>query len=84
MYGLDTRVMEEFGRKLFDFDWNLTYSDDIRRMNNGKLGYSFVFSDSLIAWIVFLRTLLNISYRLMLGVVNYFLESEGFWQISLT
>ncbi|MBE6525816.1 MAG: IS5 family transposase [Thermoplasmata archaeon] len=82
--GLDTRAMEEFGRKLFDFDWNLTYSDDIRRMNDGKVGHPFVFSDSLIAWIVLLRTVLNISYRLMLGIVNHFLESEGFPQISLT
>ena len=55
---LDTKAMAEFGRKLFDFDWDSTYSDDIERMNDGKVGHPFVFSDALIAWIVLLRTVL--------------------------
>ena len=76
--------MAEFGRKLFDFDWDRTYSDDIERMNDGKVGHPFVFSDALIAWIVLLRTVLKTSYRLMLGIVNHFIESSGLRPMSLT
>ena len=81
---LDTKAMAEFGRKLFDFDWDLTYSDDIGRMNDGKVGHPFVFSDNLIAWIALLRTVLKTSYRLMLGIANHFIESSGLRPMSLT
>jgi len=76
--------MADFGRKLFDFDWDSTYSDDIRRMNKGKVGHPFVFSDNLIARVVLLRTVLKTSYRLMLGIVNHFIVSLGLRSISLT
>ena len=76
--------MAEFGRKLFDFDWDSTHSEDIERMNGGKVGHPFVFSDNLIAWAVLLRTVLKTSYRLMLGIVNQFIVSSGLRPISLT
>ena len=41
--------MAEFGRKLFDFDWVSTHSEDIERMNGGKVEHPFVFNDDLIA-----------------------------------
>ena len=81
---LDTKAMAKFGRKLFDFDWNSTYSDDIRGMNDGKIGHPFVFSDALIAWTIILRTVLKTSCRLMLGIVNHFIVSSGLRPISLT
>lgn len=81
---LDVRAMAGFGRKLFDFDWDLTHSRDLERMNDGKIGHPFVFSDALIAWIVLLRTVLKTSYRLMLGIANHFIESSGLRPISLT
>jgi hypothetical protein len=67
--------MAEFGRKLFDFDWDSTYSDDIRRMNDGKIGHPFVSNDALIAWVIILRAVLKTRYLLMLGIVNHFIVS---------
>ena len=81
---LDTKAMEEFGKRLFRSGWDRTYSDDIERMNDGKVGHPFVFSDALIAWIVLLRTVLKTSYRLMLGIANHFIESSGLRPMSLT
>ena len=52
--------MEQFGRQLFDFDWDVGHAADIRRMNEGKVGHPFVFSDQLIIWIVMLRTVLKL------------------------
>ena len=76
--------MEQFGRQLFDFDWDVGHTADIRRMNEGKVGHPFVFSNQLIIWIVMLRTVLGISYRLVLGVANHFIEKAGLPSISLT
>ena len=82
--GLDTKAMAEFGRSLFDFDWNLSHSEDVSSMNDGKIGHPFVYSDALIRWIVLLRTVLKTSYRLILGIANHHIESAGLPPISLT
>ena len=43
----DTRAMEEFGRRLFEFIWDVGHPADIRSMNEGKVGHPFVYSNSL-------------------------------------
>ena len=83
-YDLDTKAMEEFGRRLFEFSWDVGHPADIRSMNQGKVGHPFVYSDSLILWIVMLRTVLKISYRLVLGIANIFIKKAGLPPISLT
>ena len=82
--GLDTRAMEEFGRRLFEFQWDVGHPADIQSMNQGKVGHPFVYSNSLILWIVMLRTVLRISYRLVLGIANVFIKKAGLPPISLT
>ena len=81
---LDTNAMEELGRRLFDYSWDVGHAADIQRMNEGKRGHPFVYSDALIAWIVLLRTVLKTSYRLMLGIANSFITRTGLPPISLT
>lgn len=80
----DTKAMEEFGKKLFDFSWITTNSDELDDMNDSKIGRPFVFSMSLIYWALVLRTALGISYRMTLGIVNSFLSQFGLPNISLT
>ena len=82
--GLDTKAMEEFGKRLFEFSWDVGHPADIRSMNQGKVGHPFVYSNALILWIVMLRTVLKISYRLVLGIANVFIEKAGLPSISLT
>ena len=81
---LDTKAMEEFGRRLFEFRWDVGHPADIRSMNQGKVGHPFVYSNALILWIVMLRTVLRISYRLVLGIANVFIRKAGLPPISLT
>ena len=82
--GLDTGAMEEFGRRLFEIGWDVGHLADIRSMNDGKVGHPFVYSNALILWIVMLRTVLKISYRLVLGIANVFIKKAGLPPISLT
>ena len=81
---LDTKAMEEFGKRLFEFRWDVGHPADIRSMNHGKIGHPFVYSNALILWIVMLRTVLKISYRLVLGIANVFIKKAGLPPISLT
>lgn len=80
----DTKAMEELGRKIFDLSWVETYFDELDDMNDSKVGRRFVFSASLISWALILRTVLRISYRLTLGIVNASLSEYGLPNISLT
>ena len=73
----DTKAMEEFGRKLFDLSWKSTFSDELKNMNESKIGHPFVFSMSLISWALVLRTALRMSYRMTLGITNAFLSDMG-------
>ena len=81
---LDTEAMGIFGRNLFEYDWDVGHPADIRSMNHGKIGHPFVYSNALILWIVMLRTVLKISYRLVLGIANVFIRRAGLPPISLT
>ena len=82
--GLDTKAMGLFGRNLFEYDWDVGHPADIRRMNSGKIGHPFVYSNNLITWIGLLRTVLKTSYRLVWGIANHFIEKAGLPPISLT
>lgn len=83
-YAQDTKAMEEFGKRLFDPQWVDSFSDEVKEMNDTKIGRPFVFSMSLISWALVLRTALGISYRMTLGIVNLFLLKHGLPTISLT
>ena len=81
---VDTRSMASFGRGLFEYDWDVGHEADIRKMNDGKVGRPFVYSDALMYWASILRTVLKTSYRLLLGMANHFIEKAGLPPISLT
>ena len=52
---VDTRFMASFGRGLFEYDWDVVHEADIRKMNDGKVGRPFVYSDALMSWSSILR-----------------------------
>jgi len=69
-FGLDTRSMEEFARSLFGREWTETIMNDLGRMNAGKKGRPFVFTDGMVRWANRLRHALGMSYRLARGCLN--------------
>lgn len=82
--GVDTRAMEEFARRLFDFSWIERFADELAAANGGKLGRPFEFPDSVFVWGQTLRAALGLSYRLARGIVNRFLEDCGIKGVSHT
>ncbi len=81
---LDTRSMEEYARSLLERGWTETVNEDLEKMNGGKKGRPFVFTDKMIGWGDRLKHTLGTSYRLARGSLNHFLGEKGLKGISLT
>lgn len=79
---LDTRAMVKFAKKLFDRSWMKRIFSDLEVMNGGKVGHPYVFTDAMIIWALTIRIALGTSYRMAEGILNSFLDDEGYRNIS--
>lgn len=82
--GLDTGSMEEYARSLLERGWTETVNEDLEKMNGGKKGRPFVFTDEMTEWGDRLKHTLGISYRLARGFLNHFPGEKGLKGIGLT
>ena len=64
------RSLVRRGEILFSYDILDTWSYELERMNKNKKGKPFVFPDSFILVIGYIRTLFHLPYRQTEGIIN--------------
>jgi hypothetical protein len=60
----------ERGRVLIDVCFLKSSNKEIRKMNNGKVGAPFRYSDSYVQFMAFLKIGFKIPYRMVQGIVH--------------
>jgi hypothetical protein len=60
----------ERGRVLIDVSFFKSSNDEIKKMNNGKVGAPFRYSDSYVQFLAFLKIGFKIPYRMVQGIVH--------------
>lgn len=67
----------ERGTILSDLSWITTFHDDLERMNRGKRGRPFLYTDRMIAYLGGLASALGMRYRSLEGHLRAILEAVG-------